>query len=210
MQTYKEYQQNLKNKIITKDMLLSCLYSSNKRAKNCRDKEREYRHYLRNNRYFYDKYDNIKKYQKKKEEYYKQKEIMLSILKPVCIHKELYGYEKERIYDYDKRYSKCLKKFVWENCFWDDEFCREVWFGDIEHKDKPLYHYYLFYDLNGNHTFHSPIDEKEIDEKYSDLDIVKIDRLETFGADIDGLISNQFVCKLIKLIESKDFTLDLN
>ena len=71
-------------------------------------------------------------------------------------------------------------------------------------------HYYLFYNLNGNHTFHSPIDEKEIDEKYSDLDIVKIDRLETFGADIDGLISNQFVCKLIKLIESKDFTLDLN
>lgn len=41
MKTPLEYTKNLKNKIITKQMLLDCLYSSNKRAKNYRDKERE-------------------------------------------------------------------------------------------------------------------------------------------------------------------------
>ena len=44
MRTPKEYTNNIKNYIITKQMLLDCLYSSNKRAKNWRDKEREYRH----------------------------------------------------------------------------------------------------------------------------------------------------------------------
>ena len=43
MKTPKIYQDNIKNRIITKQMLLDCLYSSNKRAKNWRDKEREVR-----------------------------------------------------------------------------------------------------------------------------------------------------------------------
>ena len=72
MRTPKEYTNNIKNHIITKQMLLDCLYSSNKRAKNWRDKERD-----------------------------EQKDIMLSILHPVCIHKELLGYERRRIYDYE-------------------------------------------------------------------------------------------------------------
>ena len=91
MRTPKDYQNKLKDRVITKQMLLDCLYSSNKRAKNYRDKEREYRDYFRYNRYAYDKYDNVDKCKQKKEEYYKQKEFMLSILEPVCIHKELYG-----------------------------------------------------------------------------------------------------------------------
>lgn len=49
MRTPTEYTRNLKNKIITEKMLLDCLYSCNKRAKNWRDKEREYRDYYRSN-----------------------------------------------------------------------------------------------------------------------------------------------------------------
>lgn len=41
MKTPKEYRDNLLNHIITKQMLVDCLYSVNKRAKNYRDKERE-------------------------------------------------------------------------------------------------------------------------------------------------------------------------
>lgn len=48
MRTPKEYSENLKNGIITAEMLEACLFSVNKRAKNCRDKIREYRR----NRYF--------------------------------------------------------------------------------------------------------------------------------------------------------------
>ena len=74
MKTPKEFQNNLKQGIITRDMLAACLYSVNKRAKNCRDKERQYR-----SRYgYYDKYDTAEKYMEKKNEYYSQKDKMLT------------------------------------------------------------------------------------------------------------------------------------
>lgn len=46
MKTPKIYQENLKNKIVTKQMLIDALYSVNKRAKNYRDKNREYYGYV--------------------------------------------------------------------------------------------------------------------------------------------------------------------
>lgn len=207
MKTPKEYTDNLKNGIITQPMLIDCLYSSNKRAKNYRDKEREYRQMYRRNRYFYDKYDNIGQCQAKKEEYYKQKEIMLSVIDPKCIHAEHCGYERERIYDYDPRYKKYAKAgaFVWENYYFDHDIDDFVEFGDIELKDKPIYHYYLFYDVGADKTFHTPIEEKQIAD-YPNLEVVKIDRIETEGHEINDLISNQFVTKLIELIQSKSYT----
>ena len=66
----------------------------------------------------------------------------------------------------------------------------------------------LFYDLGGEHTFHSPIDEDELDNY--DLERIEIETLNTFGKEIQDLISNQFVTKLIQLIETGDYTLDLN
>lgn len=126
MRTPKEYTDNLKKKTITESMLLDCLYSVNKRAKNYRDKERGYRQYYRGNRYAYDKYGNVDRCQVMKEEYYSQKEKLLSVLEPTCIHKEFIGYKRIRIYDYEPEYRKNLKNFVWENCFFDPEDL-EMW-----------------------------------------------------------------------------------
>ena len=142
----------------------------------------------------------------KKEEYYHQKEIMLSALKPVCIHKECYGYERTRIYDYESDYIKYYDEFVWRNSFYDKVEDAYVCFGDIEDKSKPLYHYYLFYDVGYNRTFHTPIKESEV-SLYDDLEVVEIDKLDTKGYDIADLLSNQFVTKVINLIESEDFRL---
>ena len=203
MRTPAAYNNNLKNHIITIQMLVDCLYSSNKRAKNWRDKQREYRE---RRRYYYDKYDNEGKAKEKKEEYYHQKEIMLSALKPVCIHKECYGYERTRIYDYESDYIKYYDEFVWRNSFYDKVEDAYVCFGDIEDKSKPLYHYYLFYDVGYNRTFHTPIKESEV-SLYDDLEVVEIDKLDTKGYDIADLLSNQFVTKVINLIESEDFRL---
>ena len=200
MRTPKEYTDNLKKKTITESMLLDCLYSVNKRAKNYRDKERGYRQYYRGNRYAYDKYGNVDRCQVMKEEYYSQKEKLLSVLEPTCIHKEFIGYKRIRIYDYEPEYRKNLKNFVWENCFFDPEEDREVWFGDVEDKKHPEYHYYLFYDINGTKTFHSPIEEKDI-SKYN-LEIVKIDQLQTEGHEITELVSTQFVKKVLALIDT--------
>ena len=46
MRTPQKYLNNFKQGIITKEMLTFCLFSSNKRAKNCRDKIREYKRTL--------------------------------------------------------------------------------------------------------------------------------------------------------------------
>ncbi len=196
MRTPKEYITNVKNHIITKQMLLDCLYSSNKRAKNWRDKEREYRHKR-------DYYGNEEKAREQKDSYYKQKDIMLSILRPVCIHKEFLGYERERIYDYEDEYETYLGQYVWENCYYDHDEHRMVYFGDIELREHPRYNYYLFYDIGGNHTFHTPIDEEDI--KFYGLNVVEIDHLETYGYEVTDLISNQFVKKVINLIQTENY-----
>lgn len=200
MRTPTDYTNNLKQHIITKQMLLDCLYSSNKRAKNWRDKEREYRGYR------YDKYHNEEKARSRKEAYYDQKYIMLSVIKPVCIHREeLDSTYLERFYDYDEEY------FQYDNpetayrtgSYWDNERKEYVNFVDVWMEGDPRYNYYLFYDIGGNHTFHTPINEEDI-SKY-DLKVIDIDSLQTFGANIDNLVSTQFVKKIVNLIESKDY-----
>lgn len=202
MRTPVLYTKNLKNHVITMQMLLDCLYSSNKRAKNWRDKEREYR----NRRY--DTYNNEEKARDKKEGYYQQKDIMLSILKPVCIHREtIKSQYRKRIYEYEDEYWKYREAgaFFHTGEYWDREFQDYVQFGDIYLDRDPIYHYYLFYDVGGDHTFHTPISEDDI--CLYDLEVKDITQLCTTGYNIKDLISTQFVKKIIDLIKSEDFIL---
>ncbi|MFR4134015.1 MAG: hypothetical protein ACLT1B_02775 [Anaerobutyricum hallii] len=208
MRTPAAYNNNLKNHIITMQMLVDCLYSSNKRAKNWRDKQSDYfcrRKYCG----MYDKYGNEGNAREKKEEYYHQKEVMLSVLNPICIHKEHLrdDYAKERIYDYEDEYWEYKDKgiFIHTGSYYDKELRQEVEFGDIIAEVFPVYKYYLFYDVGSSHTFHTPIKEEDV-SKY-DLPVVEIDKLDTKGYDIADLLSNQFVKKVIELIKSEDFEL---
>ena len=73
MKTPKEYNDNIKNGIITSKMLTDCLYSVNKRAKNWRDKERDWR----NSRH--DNYNNEEKAREKKQQYYDMKDTSWSV-----------------------------------------------------------------------------------------------------------------------------------
>lgn len=199
MKTPKEYVQNLKVGIITDEMLSECLYSVNKRAKNCRDRERYYRSFR------YDAYNNVGLYYKKKQHYYSQKDIMLSILQPDCIHKETIQ-TKERIYSYEPEYYEYeySGQYFHTGGYWDNEEKDYVEFIDVY---VPIEQYYLFYNL-GTHTFHSPIDYKEI-KKYPSLQIVDISTLYTFGQDTHDLISTQFVNKVIDVIQSGNFKIQL-
>ena len=106
--------------------------------------------------------------------------------------------------------------FVWENCYYDHDRECQVWFGDYLLKNKPIYHYYYFYDIGDEHTFHSPIhvgnDEKIKSEKQlkkiakkQNIPIVEIDRIITEGHEIASLVSPQFVKKVINLIQAGDF-----
>lgn len=207
MRTPQKYLNNFKQGIITKEMLTFCLFSSNKRAKNYRDKIREYKRTLRNSFYSYDKYNYLENYTEKMKMYYSQKETMLSIVKPTCIHKEFAGYERIRIFDYDDDYDEYLEsgQFVWQNSYFDNDIGREVYFGDIEDKSKPKYRWYVFYDFKNGNSFHSPIEEKDISTKFKDLDIVEIDTLDTHGKDISELASTDFVKKIVNLIRNGNY-----
>lgn len=208
MDTPTAYKTSLKEKVITLDMLADCLYSCNKRVKNWQDKEREYREDAKNrqimNRYYYDKYDNEGKAREKKEEYYAQKELLLTFLQPVCIHREPAGYERRRIYDYEDEYKDHEGQFVWENSFYDPDQNREVFFGDILLKDKPRFRYYLFYDTGIGYSFHQPLPAEDLG-KY-DLPVKQISKLVTTGEDVRRLLSNQFVSKVIQLIKDGGYT----
>lgn len=195
MKTPKNYTENLKNNIITKSMLKDCLYSVNKRAKNCRDKERQYS-------YDYRYQDH---YRISKEAYYAQKETMLSVLKPTCIHVEVQEHI-EKFYDYEYEYDEMMARgnYIYENEYYDREMNRYVSFIKATVRQK---HYYLFYELDDK-SFHTPIDEYML-KNYPNLEIKDIGSIITHGSNIDDLISCQFVKKVIELIKSKTYVLDL-
>lgn len=115
------------------------------------------------------------------------------------------GIKKDRIYEFDVEYDIYNNKYLREGRYYDKKLGDYVYFRDIEYKNMPEYRYYLFYDFGSKHTFHTPIYECEM-KKYN-LEIKEIDTLVTEGEDISELISNQFVCKVIKLIESGEYKL---
>lgn len=218
MQTPKDWSENLKKNVITEEMLGAAAYSVNKRAKNCRDKKREYRHR-------YDQYHNAEQYEAKEEEYYRQKEILLSVVRPVCIHCEHQGFERLRHYDYEPDFFEALARCLpagticWSNSYVSGGYRERGWDGwewyggtttyffDELLLDKEQIRYYLYYALE-DHTYHHPIDEKDVEmyrEKYG-IEVQHIGFLDTSGRDIADLASPAFVKKLIALIQTKQYT----
>lgn len=197
MKTPKEYTKSLKNHIITEDMFCDCLYSVNKRAKNFRDKAQHYRH----NRYYSGYYQ-----EEDMDRYYGYKDQFLSLLTPVCIHKQDVSYETRRVYDYEKDYRKMSNRnIVWQNCYYDRDEDREVWFYDYETKTK-RYLYFLYY-VVGDKSFHKPISSPS----GYDLPIKPIDDdFMTFGQDTKDLISPQFVLKVLDMLLNQTCELHIN
>ena len=197
-QTCEEFVINLKLGIITHEMLVQALYSVNKRAKNYRDKEREYwgiarKYYSASSMYTY---SGIA--EEKKDAYYAMKDKLLTVLKPTCVHVET-QYHKKKYYDYEEEFNSIDESEV-EYCsqYYDREEGRYVEFIVVY---EPVDCYYLFYDL-GSHSFHTPISSPDV---YPDLELIRIDSLVTHGADYHDLMSPQFIRKMIELIDSGDY-----
>lgn len=86
MKPSKEYKENLKNNIITSDMLYDCIYSVNKRAKNYRDLKNFY------NRYYYSNLNKMK-------EYYDMKDFLIkSLLKAKLFIGRILRRGKEKLF----------------------------------------------------------------------------------------------------------------
>ena len=208
MRTPEKFKKNLDRGIITEEMLDAALHSVNKRAKNWRNRKRRLKR-SRSGRLFDPYYlSDIYNAETREKDLYAQKEILLSVLNPVCIHKEFAGYFRTRVYDYEKSYNRLYKKklaedlICWENFYIQtDEYGidQAVYFFDYIDPDKPQYRYYLFYEC-GENSYHQPIDEAEAEK--CNIPILQIDQLDTDGENIRNLISLSFVKKMLNAIKS--------
>lgn len=200
MKPPKEYLKNLKNHTITEKMLSDCLFSINNRALNSRDNEHKYTHYIP------DPYGNANKYRKKKQEYYSMKKVLLSILEPSHIQKgEVL--QRKRIYDYEEGYGEILKSgnYVNNSGFYDPERKEHV---EFVVQMIPETVYYLVYQV-GNCSFRLPIQQSDVIRR-PDLDVKDAGRIPPVYGDITvDMLSVQFVEKVLKLVKSGNYTLQL-
>ena len=205
MRTPKRYTDLIKNKKITNQIIAECIYSVNKRAKNYRDKIKDYKQ----GGFYKYKEDNIENAKEQKEKYYSMKEDLLLNFSPKLIHKKYDGEKIQRVYSYQKNYEKLYNEkrndIVWENSYYDYDTNKEVDFFDYKLGEKK-YLYFLYYEI-GEYSFHTPISEERA-EKNTELEIKEIDEnFQTHGADIVDLLSTQFVQKVIDLLDSEDYTI---
>ena len=210
MITPKIYNENLKKGIVTDEMLAVAIYSVNKRAKNARDKEREYRNYYRSHRYHSDNYGNEERARDRKQYYYSLKDELLGFCseKCTCIHRVGHEcYSKNRIYDYEEEYYEVDDNdVIWRNCYYDRDYEMEVWFVDVVTSTYIDYEYFLFYDFD-TYSFHHPICLDDVKDKELELmkynkEIVDIESLETYGTDISNLMSLTFVKKVLEVLKA--------
>ena len=201
MKTPKLYSDLLKKKQLTTEMIAECIYSVNKRAKNYRDKVREYR----KSPYHSHIQDNIDNAMAKKVEYYGMKEELLKSFTPTVIHKQFVKNTK-RVYSYEEDYQKLLVEkegdIIWKGNYFDHEQNTKIHFFDY-HTENNLYFFY--YEIGG-FSFHKPINEVEAIK--SGLNIVEIDdNFKTYGRNIEDLLSVPFVRKVLNLLNSGDYTI---
>lgn len=210
MKTPKEFINNLKNKLITIDMLELVLFSINKRAKNCRDKKNEY--YNKGKRSGYKRhFECVDSYKLKEKEYYKLKDMIIKkLLQPVCIHVEtIINYEEVTYCDYEDDYFRLKEHAIYSGNYFDDDREEFVDFIDVMETEE-IKNYYLYYETN-NYSFHIPISYNEVIDiqRKSHMNVVAIDNFITKGKEINDLLSMQFVKKFIELIECENYQLSI-
>lgn len=205
MKTPKLYNDLINEKKITNEIIAECVYYVNKRAKNYRDKIKEYK----NGRSHQHLESNIEKAEEEMGKYYQLKEEFLKVFTTNLIHKQFIGEKKKRVYSYEKNYEKLLKEknndIFWKNSYYDYDKDMEIEFFDY-HLGTKKYLYFLYCEI-GEYSFHSPVSEK-IAESNTELEIQEIDEnFKTHGSKNEGLLSMQFVKKVLGLLQSEDYTI---
>lgn len=205
MKTPKLYNDLINEKKITNEIIAECVYSVNKWAKNYRDKIKEYK----NGRSHQHLESNIEKAEEEMGKYYQLKEEFLKVFTPNLIHKQFIGEKKKEYIVMKKTMRNCWKKklmiFFGKNSYYDYDKDMEIEFFDY-HLGTKKYLYFLYYEI-GEYSFHSPVSEK-IAESNTELEIQEIDEnFKNHGSKIEGLLSMQFVKKVLELLKSEDYTI---
>lgn len=183
MKTNQNWVEQIENGIITEEMLWAVTYSVSKRAKNCRDKQREYLDGKYKKHYYY-RHDYIGVYKNKKFYYYDMKEDFLSLLKPCEVH--IVHHDDTNYTEYFLFYRTAYGSF---------------------HQPVELS------DISGiQFTTHHPKRRTYSDRKYlpdytprRSSYFRELHNFQTTGADINNLVSAQFARKVHNLVLSGGF-----
>lgn len=103
MKTPKLYNDLINEKKITNEIIAECVYYVNKRAKNYRDKIKEYK----NGRSHQHLESNIEKAEEEMGKYYQLKEEFLKVFIPNLIHKQFIGEKKKEYIVMKKTMRNC-------------------------------------------------------------------------------------------------------
>lgn len=206
MEIPKEFLCNLESRVITEEMLELVLHSINKRAKNCRDKKKEY--YLKGKKTGNETdFNTSDKYKEQEKEFYVQKNFLLKeSLNPNCIHESMKETEKRvRYFNYDPEFIDFHDKAIYCSDYYDKKLGEYVEFIDVLTVEQ-IKQYYLFYET-ANYSFHIPIEEEDIESEMDNNDISKIIEinLKTKGRDVKELIPIEFIKEIIKLVKSREY-----
>ena len=149
--------------------------------------------------FFYDKYGNEEKAEEKMRQLYKKKSDILSLCSNqlTAIHKIVHS-RKIRIEDTEPEfdeYYKSIEKYkkgeksdvVYMNSYYDRDCDDLITFINVIIDESE---YYLYYEFD-KHSFHSPIDEKDL-SLYPCVELVELDELNTRGESINELLPLPF------------------
>ena len=107
MKTPKLYNELINEKKITNEIIAECIYSVNKRAKNYRDKIKEYK----NGSFHQHLESNIEKAEEEMGKYYQLKEEFLKVFTPTLIHKQFILVFKFRLSKVTSNFLKSKDSF---------------------------------------------------------------------------------------------------
>ena len=205
MKTPKLYNDLINEKKITNEIIAEYVYYVNEWAKTYRDKIKEYK----NGRSHQHLESNIEKAEEEMGKYYQLKEEFLKVFTTNLIHKQFIGEKKKRVYSYEKKLWEIVERknndIFWKNSYYDYDKDMEIEFFDY-HLGTKKYLYFLYCEI-GEYSFHSPVSEK-IAESNTELEIQEIDEnFKTHGSKNEGLLSMQFVKKVLELLQSEDYTI---
>lgn len=193
MKTPEEFKSNLKNEVVTDEMIADVCWSYYIRSINYNRREKDYI----NESSFY----NLRNKFTQRKDIFNMKlmgilDLYEKYLKSIIKQKIS---KLEKIYDYDKKYYNInWNDVINTGYYYDNGLHRFVEF--IEVKKPSHYNYYLHYEFPNNYNFYIPIDSPDEYVKTYNLEIKNADKPILFGVNVNNILTCQFCDKVYKLL----------
>lgn len=193
-----KYQKAVKNKELPSDLLESSLRSLSKyiylEKKTIREAKTRYNNRFTDNNLIM---SSIISHNKKKDKYEKMKIKLLEKANFISIKRKVQDFALETVFEDDEDFDKINPNNIfYEGTQFNGYF--DVLYRVVRNPDKPLYKYYLTYEVNG-HEFYSLILHNDV-KNYEGANFVTVDELDDeFDSDFDPL-SIAFIEKVCEMI----------